>query len=161
MRAGRASTTVGTPSSLLAGRALARFHEAIDARRRIRQLTAALTVLDLVGARVARGHGLIGEPLRIRIPAAVPTPLVLVGWGTAVSAPWLMDAALARVLAGHDADRARTVARGLGALRCAGVLVEPATWGRRRPRWAMALSIGNLVLGAALVRAAGRAPGTT
>jgi hypothetical protein len=126
----------------------------VDAHRRLRAIAAALVVLDLAGARVALRHDLIGEPLRMRMPTSVPTPAVLVGWGTAVSAPWFMDAVLVAALSGKHRDRALTAARALGALRVAGVLVEPATWGRRRPRWAMGLSAAHLALGGSLVRAA-------
>ena len=128
----------------------------MEDRRSLRRLTAALVALDLVGARVALRHGLVGEPLRIRAPEWTPTPVVLVAWGTAVSAPWFMDAALTTLVAGDDEERCRRGARALGALRFAGVLVEPATWGRRRPRWAMALSAAHLGLAASLVMAAGR-----
>ncbi len=122
------------------------------ADRRLSKIALALVALDLVGARVARRHGLVGEPLRLRIPDRVPAPVVLVGWGTAVSAPWGMDALLVGLLAG-DPERARRGARALAVLRVAGVLAEPVTWGRRRPRWAMGLSAAHLGLGGALLHA--------
>ena len=131
-----------------------RFDGDLDERTRLRTIAIALTALDLVGARVALRHHLIGEPLRLRIPASVPHAVALIGWGTAVSAPWAMDAALLSSLAGRDGERARKAARVLGALRVVGVLAEPATWGRRRPRWAMVLSAGHLALGGALLRTA-------
>ena len=126
----------------------------MTADRRLASIAAALIALDLLGARVAMWQGLVGEPLRLRLALGVPASVVLVGWGTAVSAPWGMDALLVGLLAGDDPDRARRGARALAALRVAGVLAEPVTWGRRRPRWAMALSAAHLGLGAALLRAA-------
>ena len=124
------------------------------ADRRLAGIAAALVALDLVGARVAGRHALVGEPLRLRIPDRVAAPVVLVGWGTAVSAPWGMDALLVGLLAAADPEQARRGARALAGLRIAGVLAEPVTWGRRRPRWAMALSAAHLGLAGALLRAA-------
>jgi hypothetical protein len=127
----------------------------VDDRRRLQGLAVAATVLDLAGARVAVGHGMVGEPFRIRFPSSAPAPVVLVAWGTAVSAPWWMDAALGAAVAGGDIERARRAARVLGGMRLVGVLAEPMTWGRRRPRGAMALSAAHLALAGALV-ASGR-----
>ena len=117
-----------------------------DPSPRLRALTGARVALDLVGARIALRHGLVGEPLRIRLPDRVPTPVVLVGWGTALSAPWAMTAAHLALAAGPDAERTRAGTRALAWLGLAGVLSEPATWGRRRPRGAMLLSAAHLAV---------------
>ena len=79
-----------------------------------RVLMAAALATDLVGASVARRHDLVGEPLRIRLPVQLPTPVELTVWGSAVSAPLLMDAAL---ILGSPRLR-----RSLGGLRLVGTL---------------------------------------
>ena len=110
-------------------------------------ITAMAWVTDAVGAAVARRHRLVGEPAMIRPPFELEGPLELTVWGTATSAPFLMDAAL---LVAPPTGR-----RVLGALRIAGTLAEPVTWGRRRPRAAMLLSAAHLALGVALLRSRG------
>lgn len=121
--------------------------------RRLRRLALAAAVLDVVGARVATGRGLVAEPLLITAPAFTPTAVVLAGWGTAVSGPLLVDVALLAL--GSRADEGQTAARRtiwvLGWLRLVGVLAEPATWGRRAPRWAMLLSTGHVAVAALMI----------
>ena len=75
---------------------------------------------------------LLGEPLGLRPPGRVRSHLVL-GWGSAISAPWPM-AVIATCAASratqNSARAARTVAL-VGAGIVAGTLAEPVTWGRR------------------------------
>jgi hypothetical protein len=115
--------------------------------------------LDILGARVARRHGLIGEPLLVGPPRFVPAPLTTVVWGTALSGPLLIDAALLALtpaVAGGKAIACRVVRAG-GVVRLAGVLAEPVAWGRRRPRRAMLVAAAQLVVAAGLI-GAGRVP---
>jgi len=118
------------------------------------RLAGVALALDLVGARLACSRGLIAEPLGLAAPSAIPRSVVLAGWGTALSGPWLVDGGLGALAVAADngrADAGRAV-RYLGWLRLAGVLAEPVTWGRRRPRWAVLVSAGQLALAAALIR---------
>ena len=72
-----------------------------------------------------------GEPLGIRIPLSVSTG-ILVGWGSAVSAPWPMPVA-ALYAAARQAGRDRVpgpalVCAGLGVAGIVGILIEPNTY---------------------------------
>ena len=118
------------------------------------RLAAAAGALDLVGARVAGRHGLVAEPLRLAAPAAIPRPVVLAAWGTALSGPWLVGVGLGALAVAADGGReaAGRAICVLGWLRLAGVLAEPVTWGRRRPRWTVLMSGGHVVLAVALIR---------
>lgn len=122
-------------------------------------LAVAAGALDLAGARLARRHELAGEPFRLTAPSALPRPVVLAGWGTALSAPWLVDVGLGALAVAADDGRpgARRWIRMLGWLRLVGVLGEPATWGRRRPRWVVLVSACHVALAAASIRSV-RAP---
>lgn len=117
-------------------------------------------MVDIVGGLVARRTGLVGEPFLVAAPASLPVPVVLVGWGTALSGPLVADVAL--VALGGAADRGRSdmrrPVRWLGVLRLVGVLSEPVTWGRRRPRWPMVLSAAQLLVAASLIHAGAPAP---
>ena len=125
----------------------------------LRRLALAATALDVIGARIAVPRGLVGEPLLISVPAELPAGVVLAGWGTALSAPLLMDGALGALsLAGDSRGATSRAVRALGMLRLVGVLVEPVTWGRRAPRWAMLISVGHVAIAASLIRQAGRPP---
>ncbi len=119
-----------------------------------RRLALAAVVLDLLGTRVARRHGLVGEPLLITAPETIPSGLVLAGWGTALSGPLLVDGVLGSLcLPAREPSHAGVRAiRALGALRLAGVLTEPATWGRRAPRWVMLLGAAHVGVAVALIR---------
>jgi hypothetical protein len=125
-------------------------------RMPLRGLARGALALDLVGAWLAARHHLIGEPLGIRPPRALPEALVVAGWGTALSGPLLADGVLIAVA--PAADRAHPGARRavalLAALRLAGVLSEPVTWGRRPPRRTMIVAAGHFAVGAALLRSA-------
>jgi hypothetical protein len=122
----------------------------------LRTVAVGALAVDLVGGLVARRSGLEGEPFLVVAPTAIPGPVLLLGWGTALSGPLLADAAL--VAFGHAADRGSQTmcrpVRWLGLLRLVGVLCEPVTWGRRRPRWTMALSGAQLVVACSLIRCA-------
>jgi hypothetical protein len=123
----------------------------------LRRLALAATVLDLFGVAVARRRGLVGEPLRLTAPASLPTLVVLAGFGTAVSGPLLVDVALGGLAPAADAGapRARAAIRTLAWLRLLGVLAEPITWGRRRPRSAMVLSAAHIAVAMALLQYTG------
>lgn len=136
----------------------------------LRRLAWAALVLDLVGARVATRHRLVGEPFGLPTPGLLPAAFVIPCWGTALSGPLVADAALLAVASGADEGhgRARRAVSVLATLRLVGVLGEPVTWGRRPPRQAMLVAAGHLVLGVALLRAVrqrpvvrGRAPGAS
>lgn len=75
---------------------------------------------------------LVGEPFGLQPPGQVRAHLVL-GWGSAISAPWPM-AVIATWAASQGTQgstrAARTVAL-VGAGILAGTLAEPVTWGRR------------------------------
>lgn len=67
---------------------------------------AAAAGLGLLGGRIAKRHGLIGELLLVGPPRFVPASLTTVVWGKTLSGPLLIDAALlalAPAVAGGDA----------------------------------------------------------
>jgi hypothetical protein len=72
-----------------------------------------------------------GEPLGIRIPLTVPTG-ILVGWGSAVAAPWPMPAlallAAARQPGRDTQNRSALICAGLGVAGIVGILIEPNTY---------------------------------
>ena len=79
---------------------------------------------------VAIRERLPGEPLGIRIPLSVSTG-ILVGWGSAVSAPWPMPAAA--IAAARHAARAGSpgpalICAGIGVAGTVGILIEPNTY---------------------------------
>ena len=121
----------------------------------LRGLTGAALALDLAGARVATRHRLIGEPFGVSPPGWLPEAMVLPCWGTALSGPLMADAALLALApaADHGHRGACRAVSLLAALRLAGVLSEPVTWGRRRTApWAMLVAAAHLVLGVSLLR---------
>jgi hypothetical protein len=122
--------------------------------RTYQRLAIAAAAIDVVGTVVAQRHDLVGEPLGIRAPAAVPTPLVLAAFGTALSGPLLVDAALLLLARGAERgnSEARWAFRAVGWMRLGGVLSEPATWGRRGPRAAIGISLAHLVVAVQLLR---------
>jgi hypothetical protein len=80
---------------------------------------------------VAIREKLPGEPFGIRIPLSVPTG-ILVGWGSAVAAPWPMPV-VALLATGRKAGRGRwteraLVSAGLGVAGIVGLLIEPNTY---------------------------------
>lgn len=92
--------------------------------------------LGFVGATghnsvVAIREDLPGEPFGIRIPLSVSAG-IMVGWGSAVAAPWPMPAiALLAVARGAGRDQAVMPARmcaALGVAGIAGILMEPNTY---------------------------------
>ena len=96
-----------------------------------------------------------GEPFGLRVPGRVRTHLAL-GLGSAISAPWPMPAiAMWAAVRGNPgsawAARTTTIV-GIGML--AGILSEPATWGRRPvpPMERVNVPLG-LAIGAAMVSA--------
>jgi hypothetical protein len=99
-------------------------------------LAAALGFAGATGYNsvVAIREQLPGEPLGIRIPLSVSTGILL-GWGSAVAAPWPMPVA-ALLAAGRRAGRAGTtrpalICAAVGAAGIAGILMEPNTYKRR------------------------------
>jgi hypothetical protein len=121
-----------------------------------RRWALVAVALDLLGMRVAGRHGLVGEPLRIKAPASIPTGLVLAGWGTALSGPLLVDGVLGSLClpAREPSPAVNRAVRALGSLRLVGVLAEPVTWGRRAPRWTMLIAAGHVVVAVGLLQAA-------
>ena len=80
---------------------------------------------------VAIREMLPGEPLGIRIPLSVSTG-ILVGWGSAVAAPWPMPV-VALLAAARQAGRdgvpgPALVCAGLGVAGIVGILIEPNTY---------------------------------
>jgi hypothetical protein len=128
-------------------------------RTRIVRLVAAAAVLDALGAATAWRGRLVGEPFGIRTPVSLPFAVELVVWGSATSAPPVLD--VAAIYLSRRVLRSRRAGVGvvaLGALRGLGVLGEPASWGRRRSRAAVVLAIGHLGVAGAMM-AAGREAG--
>lgn len=79
---------------------------------------------------VAIRENLPGEPLGIRIPLSVSTGL-LVGWGSAVAAPWPIPV-VALVAAARSRQSGTAgpalVCLGLGVAGIVGILIEPNTY---------------------------------
>jgi hypothetical protein len=110
----------------------------------VRPSSLLLAGNQVLGAVLAGRDQLEGTPFGIRLPVAVPTPLVPVVWGTAISAPL---AAVPLLLAAGD----RPVRRWLAAIGLVGQLSEPITWRRDRSPAQTAVIAANLVLTASLV----------
>jgi len=80
---------------------------------------------------VAIRENMPGEPLGMRIPLSVSTG-ILVGWGSAVAAPWPMPV-VALLAAARQARRdgvagPALVCAGLGVAGIVGILIEPNTY---------------------------------
>ncbi|MDQ6697623.1 MAG: hypothetical protein M3Z46_09235 [Actinomycetota bacterium] len=106
------------------------------------RLAVAATVIDGVGAVVAHRNQLVGEPFGIRLPLAVPLSTELALWGSATSAPLVMDLFALSLARRPPMDRRRARASiGLGVLRLIGVACEPVTWGRRHATIATAAMV--------------------
>ncbi len=119
------------------------------------RVAVAAVVLDAVGAVVAQRKGLVGEPFGVTFPFAGPPGVELVVWGSATSAPAVMDAA-ALYLAGrsqrHSADpRDAKLMTALGLCRLVGVTCEPATWGRRPSKLATMMAPCHAALAASQI----------
>jgi plasmid stability protein len=118
-----------------------------DRRRRILE---ALVIVDTAGAVVAARHRIAGEPLDIGGSLDVRNPLVLVFWGSGLSAP-IVSLIGATILL----RLSPTALRAAGALFAIGAIAEPALWGRRScPRCARALLAMHVALGTALATVA-------
>lgn len=120
---------------------------------------AALFIASTVwGAAVSLREHVVGEPLGWRAPGTVATHLV-VGWGSGLSAPWPMVATVLVDAAWHSPGRpAGRWSAVVGAALIAGVLVEPATWGRRAHSPLIASTvIANVSTGVLLILAGRRA----
>lgn len=95
-----------------------------------------------------------GEPFGVRVPGPVRTHLAL-GLGSAVAAPWPMPAIAMWVAVRGDPSSTwaarTTTAIGIGVV--AGILSEPATWGRRPPPTHRANVALGLAIGAAMASA--------
>jgi hypothetical protein len=72
-----------------------------------------------------------GEPLGVRIPLRVPTG-ILVGWGSAIAAPWPMPAlallAAARQPEQDTQNTSALICAGIGVAGIVGILIEPNTY---------------------------------
>jgi hypothetical protein len=98
---------------------------------------------------------LVGEPLGLRPPGRVWSHLLL-GWGSAISAPWPMAviATWAASRGTQGSARAASTVALVGAGILAGTLAEPVTWGRRPASSLARASIPvNLAIGAAMLLA--------
>lgn len=96
-----------------------------------------------------------GEPFGLRVPGRVRTHLAL-GLGSAISAPWPMPAIAmwAAVRGNPESDWAARTTTITGIAMLAGILSEPATWGRRpAPPMAPVNVTLALAIGAAMVSA--------
>ena len=78
------------------------------------RLAAAATVIGGIGFAVGRRHALLGEPYGIRLPGRVPLGAELAFWGSATSAPFMMDVIAFSLARPSPVDPRR--ARGLIAL---------------------------------------------
>jgi hypothetical protein len=87
----------------------------------------------------------------MRLPRRVPRAIELALFGTALSGPLVVDGAL--LAGGRAGSPLGACTQRFGWLRLIGVLSEPATWGRRRPRWTMVISAAQLAAAVGLVRA--------
>lgn len=131
------------------------------------RVAVAAIVLDGVGAVVGRRQALVGEPFGMKLPRRVPLAAELAFWGSATSAPFVMDViafGLARRSA-VDPRRARGLIA-LGLMRLVGVGCEPATWGRRHSRAAptmapchLGIATAQIALGVTALRGGGQPPG--
>jgi hypothetical protein len=93
---------------------------------------------------VAIREGLPGQPLGIGVPLSVSTA-VKVGWGSAVSAPWLMPLG-ALIAVTRPGPRSGLVCAGLGVAGIVGIGLEPntyrvRTWVRATRRAALAHTV--------------------
>ncbi len=116
--------------------------DASPARPRLALRCAAFgfALATAYNSAVAIREDVPGEPLGIRVPMSVRTG-ILVGWGSAVAAPWPMP--LAGLLAAARAGRTGVYGRpatgpglvcaGLGLAGIVGILIEPNTY--RRQLW--------------------------
>jgi hypothetical protein len=123
-------------------------------RTQIVRLVCAAAVLDALGAATAWRCRLVGEPFGIRSPVSMPFAVELVVWGSATSAPPVLDVAALYMSRRVPRSRRGVVgAVALGALRGIGVLSEPASWGRRRSPAAVVLAACHLGVAGALMAA--------
>jgi hypothetical protein len=120
---------------------------------------ALFVICSTLGAAISLRQDIPGEPLGIRVPGTVATHLA-VGWGSALSAPAPMQAAV--LVAAFSARPgltwpARTLT-GIGVAALGGILAEPVTWRRRaRSRAVSALLPLELASAAALIWAGRKA----
>jgi hypothetical protein len=128
------------------------------AERRLMGAVALFVASTAWGAAVSVREDVLGEPLGWRAPGEVATHLAI-GWGSALSAPWPMVAiAFADAVRNDPGRRAGRWCAVVGVAIFAGVLVEPATWGRRaRSRLIASTVVANVLAGALLILAARRA----
>jgi hypothetical protein len=118
---------------------------------------ALFVVSNAWGAAVSVRENVVGEPLGWRVPGPVTTH-VAIGLGSALSAPLPMVAiALADAVRDDSRRQPGRWCAVIGVVIFAGMLVEPATWGRRaRSPLVASTVIANVLAGASLILAARR-----
>ena len=119
--------------------------------RTARCLGLALAANQFVGTVVALRYSVPGRPLGVRFWWGRRAEVVF--WGTGISAPLVMAAALGVGAASPSEEWARRILRLLGASIVVGQLVEPVNWERHVPGAVRAVAVGNLVLAPTLVAA--------
>lgn len=117
-----------------------------------RCLGLVLAANQLIGTVVALRHSIPGRPLGLRFPWGRRAEVAF--WGTGISAPLVMAAALGVRAAWPSDELARRLLGLLGAAIVAGQLVEPVTWQGSQPGAVRVVVAVNLVLAPALVAAA-------
>lgn len=110
---------------------IARRHGPSGLDRALRATAIAFACATAHNSVIAVQASVPGEPLGIRTRMSVATE-ILVGWGSAVAAPWPMAAA-AVVAAGRrpgsdGTSRSAMVCAGIGIAGIVGILIEPNTY---------------------------------
>jgi hypothetical protein len=102
-----------------------------DSDRALRAAALGFACATLYNSVVAIRENVPGEPLGIRMPLSVSSG-ILVGWGSAVAAPWPMPVAAlfaaARRTGRDGAARSALVCAGIGVAGIIGILIEPNTY---------------------------------
>jgi hypothetical protein len=129
-----------------------RTRELPSSTRALHCAAVAFACATVYNSCVAIRENLPGEPLGIGVPFSVPRA-ILVGWGSAVAAPWSMPLVglLAATRQPENGGRKRSglVCAGLGVAGIVGILLEPntyrvKTWARSTRR-AVLLHFGTCV----------------
>lgn len=124
--------------------------------RGVRVAAVAFALNSVYASVVSVRDDLAGRPLGIGVPLSVPVAL-LVGWGTAVAAPWPMPAGALVAATRTDGAHARTGAAllcaGIGVAGVVGLLIEPNTYAVRgqSPSNRLSILLGFATTGALAV----------